>query len=301
MVHELRYHDKACFITLTYNNENLPEDKSLDKKHFQKFMKRLRKHFEPRRISFYHCGEYGEVCSNCGDSYPVHNPRHKKYTGCTSFLKTLGRPHYHAILYGVDFSRKKTLKNGEEMEVGLKLHKKTRAGNFIYTSKELDKLWGKGFCTIGDVTFESCAYVSRYVTKKINGAKKDEHYKRMETNPETGEIIKDFQLLPEYATMSRNPAIGLRYLMEFSSDIYPHDRVVNLRNNKSYLSKPPRYYDKKFSEDNEEIFKLIKNKRIDKAERSIDNTRLRLQQREHVKKVQTKTLERNFEIYHDES
>jgi hypothetical protein len=101
--------------------------------------------------------------------------------------------------------------------------------------------------------------------------------------------------------MSRNPAIGLRYLQEFTSDIYPHDRVVNLRNGKSHVSKPPRYYDKKYSEDNEEIFKLLKKKRIDKAEKSPDNTKIRLHQRKTVKMVQTKTLERNFEIYHEDS
>ena len=217
MVHELKFHNKACFITLTYAKE--PKNGTLVKKDYQDFMKRLRKKYPGRRISYFHCGEYGEVCESCGKSFPYHNTQNKIYNGCTNWLPTIGRPHYHAILYGVDFSKKKKLPNGTEIEVGLELHKRTRAGNEIYKSKELEKIWGHGFCTIGSVTFESCAYVSRYVTKKMNGKKADEHYKRYELTE--GGKIQSFQLLPEYATMSRNPAIGLRWLQVFASDIYP--------------------------------------------------------------------------------
>lgn len=42
-VHEASLYDDNCFITLTYDNENLPEGGTLVKKHFQDFMKRLRK------------------------------------------------------------------------------------------------------------------------------------------------------------------------------------------------------------------------------------------------------------------
>jgi len=70
-MHESQLHDRKCFITLTYNPENLPEGGTLVKKHFQDFMKRLRKH-ESNKIRFFHCGEYGSE----------------------------GRPHYHALVYG---------------------------------------------------------------------------------------------------------------------------------------------------------------------------------------------------------
>ena len=67
-VHEASLHENNSFITLTYNNENLPEDRSLHKKDFQDFMKRLRKKFHNKKIRYYHCGEYGESCKNCGQN-----------------------------------------------------------------------------------------------------------------------------------------------------------------------------------------------------------------------------------------
>lgn len=76
IVHEAQLYDDNCFVTLTYSPENLPKDGSLDKTHFQKFMKRLRKHFSPRKIRYYHCGEYGAE---------------------------LQRPHYHACLFNLHF------------------------------------------------------------------------------------------------------------------------------------------------------------------------------------------------------
>jgi hypothetical protein len=78
--HEASQHEENCFITLTYNDKNLPENGSLDKRAFQLFMKRLRKKYEPKKIRFFHCGEYGEL--------------HQ-------------RPHYHACLFGLDFKDKK--------------------------------------------------------------------------------------------------------------------------------------------------------------------------------------------------
>lgn len=64
-------HDDNCFITLTYNDDNLPYGETLIKSDFQKFMKRFRKNIGP--VRFFHCGEYGE---------------------------TTLRPHYHALLFG---------------------------------------------------------------------------------------------------------------------------------------------------------------------------------------------------------
>jgi len=47
------------FLTLTYNNEHLPENETLVERHHKLFMKRYRKHLKNRKIRFYHCGEYG--------------------------------------------------------------------------------------------------------------------------------------------------------------------------------------------------------------------------------------------------
>ncbi len=88
-------HEDNCFITLTYNEENLPEDGSLVKEHFQKFMKKLRKK-NKHKIRYYQCGEYGE---------------------------NLQRPHYHACLFGHDFADKEFFqhKNGNDLHTSAEL------------------------------------------------------------------------------------------------------------------------------------------------------------------------------------
>lgn len=74
-VNEAALHENNCFVTLTYNDENMPEHGSLYKPDLQKFFKRLRKRRGPFR--YYACGEYGEQTK---------------------------RAHYHACLFGMDFN-----------------------------------------------------------------------------------------------------------------------------------------------------------------------------------------------------
>lgn len=81
-MHEAQLHDQNCFITLTYNDENLPDRNSLDYKEFQLFMRRFRKKAK-KKIRFYMAGEYGEQKE---------------------------RPHYHACIFGYDFPDKKIFK-----------------------------------------------------------------------------------------------------------------------------------------------------------------------------------------------
>jgi len=90
--HEASMHANNTFITLTYDNEHLPPTGTLVLDDWQKFMKRLRKKYSHKKLSFYHCGEYGEK---------------------------QGRPHYHAIIFNHQFSdlipipRKKDLHTSE--------------------------------------------------------------------------------------------------------------------------------------------------------------------------------------------
>lgn len=71
---EASYWDASCFLTLTYNDGNLPVDLGLHKRDLQLFFKRLRKDIENKKIKYFACGEYGERSS---------------------------RPHYHAIIFGL--------------------------------------------------------------------------------------------------------------------------------------------------------------------------------------------------------
>jgi hypothetical protein len=242
-VHEASLYDENCFITLTYNDENLPRDGGLNKKHHQDFMKRLRVKYAPRSIRFLHCGEYGD------DNL---------------------RPHYHTLLFNFDFPDKKLYA--------------MRQGNRIYRSAVLEKLWPFGFSTIGAVTFESAAYVARYVMKKMNGPAAEKHYRRVD--PDTGE---EFQVIPEYITMSRRPGLGTEWYEKYKGDVYPEDFVV-IRGKRM---RPPRFYDKLYSAD-EQAARELKNMRIDKASVfALDQTYERLVTREKVKKAQIGNLKRN--------
>lgn len=137
-VHEASQHEGNHFITLTYDDDHLPRDGSLNHEHFQKFMKRLRKSLSGKRISYYMCGEYGEK---------------------------LERPHYHALIFGHRF---------RELTLGGKSGK----GEALFHSAELEKLWPLGRSSAQDVNFKTASYCSRYVTKKITGKRAEEHYLR---------------------------------------------------------------------------------------------------------------------------
>lgn len=223
------------------------ESPSLNKRDFQLFMKRLRKKFKKKKIRYYHCGEYGEK---------------------------FGRPHHHACLFGLDFPDKK-------------LFKITKRGDRLYTSDILNSLWGHGYCIIGDLTFESAAYVARYVTKKITGKKAGDHYERVTPD---GEILS---LEPEYNSMSRRPGIGFPWIEKYLSDVYPHDEVV-IRGKKC---RPPRFYDKYIEKHYPSLYENIKINREEsvllfQSENSLD----RLVAKHEVKVVQSRKLKRPYEF-----
>lgn len=105
----------------------------------------------------------------------------------------------------------------------------------MYRSAELERLWPLGMSSVGSVTFESAAYVARYVTKKVTGEGAERHYERL--NPLTGELVR---VASEYATMSRRPGIGRGWIEQFGDEVYPADSVVA----RGKESRPPRFYDK---------------------------------------------------------
>ena len=203
-VHEAQMHDENCFLTLTYNPENLPKDHSLQKDAISKFIRALRDK-TGEKIRYFGCGEYGE----------------KK-----------NRPHYHVLLFGYDFPDKElhTVKNG----------------NPLYKSELLESVWKKGFCSIGEVTFETAAYVARYVMKKW---KKDPREEETEVNManaivdrETGEI---HQIEPEFVRMSTRPGLAADWLEKFEKDTDKDFITIN-----GVVMSLPKYYDRLLEEKN---------------------------------------------------
>jgi len=196
MSHEMQMHDRSCFLTLTYDDVNLPRHGQLVKRDLQLFFKRLRKLAGPFR--YVACGEYGE-------------------------LKR--RPHFHVALFGLDFF-------SDRIEYGEGIR-----GDKIFVSPTVGLVWGKSIFplghTIGSLTFESCAYIGRYITKRVTGIGASPL--PLAADPETGELVMPN---PEFLLCSKG--IGKGWFRDyFISDVYPHARVITAQGSPAPV---PRYY-----------------------------------------------------------
>jgi len=196
-----------------------------------------------------------------------------RFFHCGEYGEKFGRPHYHACLFNFDFEDKVLWQQ--------------RNGTNLYISESLSELWPFGFSTIGDVTFESAAYVARYIMKKVTGAAATEHYLKLGNY---GEILAERR--PEYITMSRRPGIGKPWLDKYKADVYPHDFVVM----DGRKMKPPKYYDCRFEIDDPEGFAKIKAARTQKGEQQAqNNTPERLAVREEIQLRKLELLVRGYE------
>lgn len=237
-LHEASLHDENAFITLTFNEEHLSENGSLVKSHFQRFIKRLR-----------------EAVSGS-------QPSAIRYFHCGEYGERLGRPHHHACIFGFGFPDRTLWQ--------------VRNNTKLYRSEFLESLWPLGFSSVGDVTFESAAYVARYIMKKITGKAAPAHYGTK---------------LPEYVTMSRRPGIGRGWIDQYSSDVYPLDKVIT----RGTECKVPKYYDKCFELTSPVEYATIKARRQEVARKNPDNTAQRLLVRETVQKARVTMLKRGLE------
>lgn len=167
--------DHCWFLTLTYDDDHVPKtEKGIETLRIQDvsdFMKRLRAlmldYYRLDGIRFYAGSEYGDHTF---------------------------RPHYHLILYGCPIPDLKLYAE----------HEQDQSRYAYFQSKMLDKLWSHGKVIVGEVEFESCSYVARYVTKKVSGKDYEENY-------------KPFGIEQESSRMSRNPGIGAFF---FDPEIY---------------------------------------------------------------------------------
>jgi len=170
-----------------------------------------------------------------------------------------GRPHHHACIFNIDIKDLKLWKNA--------------GGIRLYTSDSVQQIWGNGYVVIGDVSFESAAYISRYITKKITGDSAQMYYNGLQ---------------PEYATMSRRPGIGLKYFEKYKKEIIDNDGIIMRGGLKM---RPPRYYDKKREEINAQEMEVTKKMRKSSVN-IMNNTPKRLAVREQIKKATVKNWKR---------
>lgn len=250
-----------CFITLTYNNEHLPKDAQLCKKDLQDFWKRLRYYHKgveswenPRTgkteqpIRYYACGEYGE------------NPKDRTLT-------PYGRPHYHACVF-----------NWRPKD--LKFYKTNHQGDALYTSKELNKIWGKGYVVVGNLNYQSACYVARYVTKKLFG--------------KIAKIVYENKK-PEFTESSRSVGIGLLKWLKDKIKIKENKGIYIKIKDKVKLKKIPKYFMKKWKEENaleydwhvfEQTNIAKKNKEKVLAQTSLSESEyLKLQEKNLIEKI----------------
>lgn len=196
-----------------------------------------------------------------------------RYYGCGEYGTLRDRPHWHLILFNLTFT-------------DLTLWKRSNADHSLYRSATLENLWPYGHSSIGRVTFESAAYVARYIMKKVTGDQSDSAYQSVSTV--TGEV---FSRRPEFNFMSLKPGIAAKWWDKYSSDVTSRDSVIH----DGTPTKPPRYYDKLLKRSDPLKFASIHDKRIlDMESKLHDNTPQRLQQRELVTNAKLSKLKRGL-------
>lgn len=204
---ECSLHADNCFLTLTYNNDNLPADHSVSRREHQLFLKKLRKALAPRKIRFFVSGEYGKLTM---------------------------RPHYHYIIFNWY----------PDDAVFFKVDGK---GTKLYRSKFLEKIWTKGFSSVGKVTYDTALYCAKYLQKAQFLDDVPQHL------VECDGIDFLINIKPPFVLMSNRPGIGY-------DAVYNH--ISSLRTDRIYAAgrytKVPRYYLKVFERDGIylEVFKI---------------------------------------------
>lgn len=231
---EAKQYECNQFITLTYDQEHIKwvtgvnretgeieQVTTLVPEDLAKFMKDLRRyyeyHYNHKGIRFYACGEYGS------NTY---------------------RAHFHLIVFNLPiFDKTKFFIN--------------KTGEQIYQSETIQQIWGKGQITVGDVTWNSAAYVARYVMKKIKGKDAKDTYKKL-------------GIVPEFVRMSRKPGIAWQYYEDNKDKIYETDEIIlTNKEGRGERVKPSKYYDRLYDLESPEAMKAIKQQRKLDAEYSM--------------------------------
>lgn len=238
--HERSLHEQSCFVTFTYHDDNVPYGDSGNLT------------LNPRHLQLFFKKLRKQL-----------DPVKIRYFACGEYGSRTSRPHYHAIIFGW-------------YPPDAKLYS-TSMGNNIYVSGFLNSTWGLGNCPFGDATFESSAYVARYICDKKLGR--------------LSSFYEDNGIEPEFVRMSRNPGIGSDWYDKYQTDLWPVDQLV-IRN--GIVTKPGRYYTKKLESSSPELHQKIKDERIKMASRNGPETRFkRRAQKEAVKLASISQMQRD--------
>lgn len=258
------------FVTLTYDDEHLPMDEeittskgitytrtddwkgNLRPSDLTKFIHDIRQYYYRERgktgIKYLACGEYGTKNQ---------------------------RPHYHIIFFDCPFESK-DFYNARLIE-----------HEYYWQNKIIEKYWTKGISNVSEASWNTIAYVARYVTKKAYGDQAEDE------RAAKGQIA-------EFIRVSKG--IGKDYWDKNKEKILQTDSIT-IKNGKGvHQCKPPKYFTRLLKKENEELYKTVRVKREkDNAnmQKAKDMTHTygrltELENQENTKKVQAGTLKRDL-------
>lgn len=245
--------DELCwFLTLTYDDEHLPvvlgadsfgEAKlwpTLRPRDLTLFWKSLRKQFAVVGLKYFAAAEYGS--------------------------KT-GRPHYHAIVFGLplDLDRLDHLTP----------YSRNDMGDTVYRSAKLERIWKNGRVMVGKVTDKSCGYVARYCLKKLYDQSIDDFSNREH----------------EFTRMSRNPGIGANWSYQNVVDL----ALFSLPSAPGQKFTLPRYFMERLRKDDPDKWQEIHDRRFASALASFDNM-MHDEQRPYLEVLKAKELYKKQKI-----
>lgn len=175
MMFESKLHAHSIFVTLTY--EDLPDNAEINKRDAQLFLKRLRKRLagenNPRKARYFLCGEYG------GER---------------------GRPHYHAVIFGLS----------------------------VLDTPLVEASWQRGFVQVSELTPGRMAYTAKYLHKAVLGKREREdgrckEFALMSRRPGLGSAFIT-ALAQGIKRQADNPDVSLAGLARMDGRTYPIDR-----------------------------------------------------------------------------
>ncbi len=220
-LHELEHGN--CFVTLTYRSKDECTEKQF-------------------KLGYYVPGDYSLNYHHFRDFIKRLRRQYKqkiRYFHCGEYGEENLRPHYHACLFNVQFDDQIV----EQQEQGIT----------TYSSPTLEKLWRYGFCTIGELNFETASYTAAYIQKKINGNQANEAYLR---NDADGVAI---WVKPPYITMSLKPGIGQKFYEKYKNDFFPSDESPVPGH--GIVHSVPRYYETILKSEDPAMFDMVRSLR----------------------------------------
>lgn len=249
----------ACALTLTYDEETCPSDYSVDVREWQLFAKRLRqKMWRAHRKAM----GAGLTAKSLAKTF-----RGARYLAVGEYGGRFLRPHYHALLFGQDFTS-----DG--------VHQVDDNGNPYWESATLKELWPNGIHRVQPLTPETVNYICRYVVKKL--VEKHTHENEERTNALTGET---WTVQKPFMVMSRRPGIGATWFNKYGRDVFPRDKVYS----KGKMLPVPRYYFSKLEAADQLAAAGVKDERRKaKAKNAKNNTKERREARAKITKARLK-------------